>query len=153
MKNWSIILLSILTLIACKKEETKKSVLIEELAKSEWQKTSILVSADSVAPDTIPTISLASLSCNADNVWHFNATNNTFILDEGATKCDAANPQIKDQGSITDLNDGSQLKVDGSGTNEIWNIESRTASSFRVSYFARIGANQTRKFRVVFTKI
>jgi hypothetical protein len=152
MKNFSLILLSILTLFACKKEETKKSVLIEELAKSEWRKTSILVSADSVAPDTIPTISLASLSCNADNVWHFNATTNTFILDEGATKCDGANPQIKDQGVITDLNDGSQLRVEGSGTNEIWNIESRSASSFRVSYFARV-SSQTRKFRVTFTKI
>ena len=35
MKNFSLILLSILILFACKKEEDKKSVLIEELAKSE----------------------------------------------------------------------------------------------------------------------
>lgn len=152
MKNFSLILLSILTLFACKKEDTKKSVLIEELAKSEWRKTSILVSADSVAPDTIPNLTIASEACKADNIWKFNSNNNTFTLDEGSSKCGVSDPQIKDQGVITDLNDGSQLRVEGSGTNEIWNIESRSASSFRVSYFARV-SSQTRKFRVTFTKI
>jgi hypothetical protein len=152
MKNLCLMVLSILTLFACKKEEDNKSVLIEELAKSEWRKTSILVSADSIAPDTIPNIIIASEPCKADNIWKFDANNNTFTLDEGAIKCGVTDPQIKDQGAITDLNNGSQLKVEGSGTNEIWNIESRSANSFRVSYFGRV-ASQTRKFRVTFTKL
>jgi hypothetical protein len=152
MKNFSLIILSILTLFACKKEEDKKSVLIAELAKSEWRKTSILVSADSVAPDTIPNIIIASEACKADNIWKFNANNNTFQLDEGSSKCGVSDPQIKDQGAITDLENGSQLKVEGSGTNEIWNIESLSANSFRVSYFGRV-SSQSRKFRVTFTKI
>lgn len=152
MKNFSLILLSILILFACKKEEDKKSVLIEELAKSEWRKTSILYSADSIAPDTIPTFSPAVLLCKADNIWHFNATTNTFILDEGPSKCDVSDPQIKEEGSIEDLNNGSQLRVVGGTTNEIWEIESRSASSFHVSYFGKLGT-QTRKFRVTFTKI
>ena len=152
MKNFSLILLCILILFACKKEEDKKSVLIEELAKSEWRKTSILHSADSLAPDTIPTIASIILDCKADNIWHFNKETNTFILDEGATKCDASDPQIKEEGSIEDLNNGSQLRVVGGTTNEIWEIESRSATSFRVSYFGKLGT-QTRKFRVTFTKI
>ena len=152
MKNLCLMVLSILALFACKKEETKKSVLIEELAKSEWRKTSILVSADSIAPDTIPNIIIASEPCKVDNIWKFDANNNTFTLDEGASKCGVTDPQIKDQGAITDLNNGSQLKVAGTGTNEIWNIESLAANSFRVSYFGRV-ASQSRKFRVTFTKI
>ena len=153
MNKLFLICVTIIALVACKKEETKKSVLIEDLAKSEWRKTSILYSADSVAPDTMPTISPAVLVCKADNIWHFNATTNTFVLDEGATKCDVSDPQIKEEGSIEDINNnGSQLRVVGGTTNEIWEIESHTASSFRVSYFGKLGT-QTRKFRVTFTKL
>ena len=152
MKTTYFLILSLFAFFSCKKEEDKKSVLIEELSKSEWRKSSILYSADSVAPDTIPTISPAVLLCQADNIWHFNASTNTFVLDEGPTKCNAANPQIKDEGAIEDLGNGTRLRVEGGGTNEIWEIESRTSSSFRVSYFGKVGS-QTRKLRVTFSKI
>jgi hypothetical protein len=35
------------------------------------------------------------LSCNTDNTLTFN-TNNTGVVDEGATKCDPADPQTRD---------------------------------------------------------
>ena len=112
------------------------------------------MSVDSIV-DTVPTIDLfATLpTCKKDNVWHFDATNNTFTLDEGATKCDVADPQTKDQGTITEQNNGSQLRVAGTSTNEIWEIGSRTASVFNVSYFARNPSNKLVKFRVTFSKI
>lgn len=152
MKPISIILLFACALFACEKET--QPTLTEDLAKNDWSKTSILMSVDSIL-DTVPTIDLfATLSpCKKDNVWHFDATNNTFTLDEGATKCDAADPQTKDQGTITEQNNGSQLKVAGTTTNEIWEIESRTASVFHVSYFARNASNKLAKFRVTFSKI
>jgi hypothetical protein len=149
MKHLIFILITV-ALFACKKEE--QPTLTDELAKSDWRKTQVLVSADSIV-DTIPTIEIVVPDCKKDNIWRFNATNNTFILDEGATKCDAADPQIKDQGTITEQNNGAQLKVAGSGTNEIWEIESFTAFSFHVSYFARKPDNKLAKFRVTFSKI
>lgn len=147
-----IFVLTVGALFACKKEET--NTLTEELAKNSWQKTSILISADSIAPDTIPTIDVLSAkpTCAKDNIWSFNAESNTFTLDEGAEKCNPAEPQIKDQGIIEEQNNGTSLKVEGGGTNEIWEIESRSASSFRVSYFGRNAGKMT-KFRVTFTRI
>lgn len=151
--TYLFLILSVFALFACSKEKTP--TLTEELSKSSWQKTSILVSADSVAPDTIPTIDILSAraDCAKDNVWHFDATNNTFVLDEGATKCNASDSQIKDEGTIEELNNGTSLRVASDGTNEIWEIESRSASSFRVSYFARTASNKMAKFRVIFDKV
>jgi hypothetical protein len=142
----------ILTLMAfaCKKEDTTS--LTKELAKSRWQKTQILISADSIV-DTIPTIVVVSPTCKSDNIWSFDANNNTFTLDEGASKCDVSDPQIKDQGIIEEQNNGTRLLVDGEGTNEIWEINSFTSSSFRVSYFGRNASNQLVNFRVTFSKI
>lgn len=151
MKTVSFFILSVFLLFACKKED--QPTLTEDLAKSSWRKTQILISADSVAPDTIPSIEVISGACKADNIWSFNAENNTFTLDEGTTKCNIADPQIKDHGIIQEQDNGKKLLVDGDGTNEIWEIESFTASSFRVSYFGRNTSNKLAKFRVTFSKI
>ena len=154
MKNYFILLLSIVAFFACtKKDETS---LIETLSKNNWKKTSILISVDSTTAnpsDTIPNILVTPSDCAKDNEWIFIASNNTFKLDEGATKCNSGDPQIKDEGILEELNNGNSLRVDGNGTNEIWEIESRSASSFRVSYFAKNASNKTVKFRVTFSKI
>lgn len=71
-------------------------MLTKELAKVAGKKTQILISADSIL-DTIPTIEVISPSCKSDNIWSFDANNNTFTPDEGASKCDVSDPQIKDQ--------------------------------------------------------
>jgi hypothetical protein len=149
-KTAFVFILLTLMAFACKKEDT--SSLTKELAKSRWQKTQILISADSIL-DTIPTIEVFSPTCKSDNIWSFDANNNTFTLDEGASKCDVSDPQIKDQGIIEEQNNGSALRVASDGTNEIWEINSFTSSSFRVSYFGRNASNQLVNFRVTFTKI
>jgi hypothetical protein len=149
-KTAFVFILLTLMAFACKKEDS--SSLTKDLAKSRWQKTQILISADSIL-DTIPTIVVVSPTCKSDNIWSFDANNNTFTLDEGASKCDVSDPQIKDQGIIEEQNNGSALRVASDGTNEIWEIESRSASSFRVSYFARNASNKLVKFRVTFNKI
>lgn len=147
-----IFILAALALFACTKE--KQPTLTEELAKNDWRKTSILYSADSVAPDTVPTIAIIPADCKKDNIWHFDASNNTFQLLEGATKCNVSDPDIKDQGTITEQKNGAELRVAGTGTNEIWEIESRSATAFNVSYFARNQqTNKMAKFRVTFSKI
>ena len=95
MKTYFITILCLLVSFACTKE--KQATLTEELAKSKWQKTSVLISADSVAPDTIPVIDVLSArpDCAKDNVWSFNAESNTFVLDEGADKCNVSDPQFR----------------------------------------------------------
>lgn len=151
MKPTYFLILSLLVFFACKKED--QPTLTEDLAKNSWRKTQILISADSVAPDTIPSIEVISGACKADNIWSFNADNNTFTLDEGTTKCNISDPQIKDHGIIQEQDNGKKLLVDGDGTNEIWEIESFSAAAFRVSYFGRSASNKLVKFRVTFSKI
>jgi hypothetical protein len=140
----------VLTLLACTKEQEPS--LIERLAENDWRKMQILISLDSIS-DTIPTVEVINDDCRKDNFWTFSAESNTFQLLEGPTKCSPSDPDIKDQGIIEELNNGTQLRVEGGGTQEIWEIESFSASSFRVSYFARTGANKLAKFRVRFDKI
>jgi hypothetical protein len=92
------VLAIVLMVFACTKESTPS--LIDELAKSNWRKASILVSTDSVI-DTIPVVDILTSKpdCAKDNIWKFNAVTNTFQLDEGPTKCNVLDPDIKDQGN------------------------------------------------------
>lgn len=145
------VLAVVLMVFACTKESPS---LIDELAKNNWRKTSILVSTDSIV-DTIPVVDILTPKpdCAKDNIWKFNAATKTFELSEGPTKCNVSDPDIKDQGTIEEQNGGELMRVAGTGTNEIWEIESRTTEAFRVSYFARTAANKQAKFRVVFEKI
>ncbi len=154
MKKLILIAFAIIGMMACKKNETAS--FLDEIDGKQFKKTSILTSIDSItsnANDTIPVVVVTPSDCKKDNIWSFNKTAKSFTLDEGLTKCDVADPQIKDQGVITELNNGNSLRVAGTTTNEIWEIESRSASSFRVSYFAKNSDNVTVKFRVTFTTI
>jgi hypothetical protein len=148
--NPVLFLFALIITFACTKEE--EASLTERLAENDWRKMQILISADSIL-DTIPTLEVINDDCKKDNFWRFSAVSNTFQLLEGPTKCSPSDPDIKDQGVIEELNNGTQLRVSGGGTEEIWEIESLSASSFRVSYFARTGANKLAKFRVRFDKI
>jgi hypothetical protein len=146
-----LFVVALFAIIACKKE-SNPTTFLEEIDGKQFSKTLILNSIDSLI-DTIPVVTITPADCKKDNVWSFNKTTKRFVLDEGATKCDALDNQTKDQGAVEELNGGSQLRVIGGTTNEIWEIESRSASSFRVSYFARNGSNKLVKFRVTFTKL
>jgi hypothetical protein len=149
-KTAFVFILLTLMAFACKKEDT--SSLTKELAKSRWQKTQILISADSIL-DTIPTIEVVSPTCKSDNIWSFDANNNTFTLDEGASKCDVSDPQIKDQGIIEEQNNGSALRVACEGTNEIWEINRVHFFVSRVVILQEMLQIKLVKFRVTFNKI
>lgn len=154
MKKITIILLAVISAFACKK--TDSTSFLDEIDGKQFSKSTILNSTDSItgiAEDTIPIIPIIPQDCKKDNIWTFKKSNKSFKLDEGPTKCNPADAQTKDEGVIEELNNGTQLKVAGTGTNEIWNIESRTASSFQVSYFAKNASNKTVKFRVTFTQL
>jgi len=152
MKKFILIALAVISMIGCKKEETTETTFLDEIDGKQFSKTEILISLNDGA-DTVPNIPNIPVDCKKDNIWSFNKTAKTFTLDEGLTKCNISDPQIKEQGLIELINNGTSLRIAGTGTNEIWNIESRSASSFRASYFAKNSANETVKFRVVFTKI
>lgn len=156
MKKFILIITAIIFMVACKKEEANTPTFLDEIDGLQFSKTAILNSIDSITGnpnDTIPNIEIITADCKADNIWTFNKSNKTFTLDEGLLICNLGDPQIKEQGLVELLDNGTALRVAGTGTNEIWNIESRSASSFRVSYFAKNSSNETVKFRVVFTKL
>ncbi len=152
MQKLILITMAVFFMMACKKEETKTATFLDEIDGKQFNKTEILISLNDTE-DTIPNITVTPEPCKADNVWSFNKTDKTFTLDEGERKCLETDLQTKDEGRIELIENGNSLKVAGSGTNEIWNIESRSASSFRVSYFAKNTSNENVKFRVTFTKL
>ena len=152
MQKLILLTMAIIFMIACKKEETKTATFLDEIDGKQFNKTEILISLNDTE-DTIPNIPSVPADCKKDNIWIFNKTAKTFTLDEGPTKCNLSDPQIKEQGLVEELDNGNSLRVAGTGTNEIWNIESRSASSFRVSYFAKNSSNEMVKFRVTFTKL
>lgn len=156
MQKFILIITAVIFMMACKKEETKSPTFLDEIDGLKFSKTEILNSIDSITGnpnDTIPNIEVIPSDCNSDNFWTFNNAEKSFILDNGTNKCKIEDPQIIEQGLVELLDNGTALRVAGTGTNEIWNIESRTAASFRVSYFAKNGSNKMVKFRVTFTKL
>lgn len=104
--------LLILTLIcaviaACTKSDSSSPSGASILVNGKWQLTdvSVLIPGSSLSVsifDTIP-------ACVKDNFYTF-TSDSTVTLDEGATKCDASDPQTT-SGSWELLNNNTQLKT------------------------------------------
>ncbi len=71
--------------------------------------------------------------CWQDDLWVFSAENK-FRHEEGATKCNVADPQVYIQGSWTFEPDGKAIKIakDGSGES-IWTINELTSTSLKIT--------------------
>ena len=87
MKKLFLFLSAVVVLGACKKEDTP-AVTVDLLTAKPWQVSTVALS-DSGNP--IP-ISQFITACQLDNTYKFN-TDNTLLVDEGATKCNSSDPQ------------------------------------------------------------
>jgi hypothetical protein len=70
--------------------------------------------------------------CWKDDLWVFTAAGK-FTQEEGATKCNIADPQVYSQGTWKFEGDEKKVKINGSALGEqLWEINELTATSLKV---------------------
>lgn len=136
MKNIIIIVVLIFAISGCKKKETTPAKTKTELLTAHYWK----LTAMTVDPPLLTVTDLyAQMSpCAKDDIQKYN-TNNTVVYDEGATKCDAADPQTTT--SSWTFN-STETIITEDGENE--NVLNLTENELKLSYiFTDNGINYT----------
>jgi hypothetical protein len=116
------------------KEDVKQPTKTELLTAHYWQTTAITV--DPPLPyfgTTITDLFSQFENCDKDDIKKFN-TNNTIIYDEGATKCDPADPQTEN-GVWSFNSDETILTIDG----ESYKVLTLTSTQLKTSSVELIG--------------
>ena len=106
MKKKLLFLSAFLVLLAfgCKKDDP---TLIEVLQSGKWKIAGVKFNGT----DAISSIE----ACELDNFTRYN-TDNTYVVDEGATKCDSTDPQINEEGTYSISTDEKTLTLKNKGT-------------------------------------
>ncbi|MBI1228392.1 MAG: hypothetical protein GC192_24370 [Bacteroidetes bacterium] len=109
---------AVLLFNACKKDEKSKT---ELLTANCWVATAIIVDPPiSINGTTISDLYAQSDACDKDDIFCFKS-NGTFTNEEGATKCDDADPQVIETGTWT-FNQGETV-VSVSSNGDISEVE------------------------------
>jgi hypothetical protein len=123
--------------IGCSKDDTddvKQPTKTELLTAHYWQTTALTIDPPlSFGGTSISDIYAQLDNCEKDNIEKYN-TNNTIIFDEGATKCDPADPQTQTL-PWSFNSDETILTVDG----ESYKVLTLTSTQLKVSISEVIG--------------
>lgn len=92
MKRFSIplLLVAMIFVAGCSKESNLTKT---DLLSKAWKYKTFTAAAGALTVDVLSTLK----PCELDDIYRFNS-NKTFTVEEGATKCNAADPQIKESG-------------------------------------------------------
>jgi len=143
MKKPVILLaLFVLSLTACKKSDSggSSSAKATTLETGKWRITASSSVVEYGAPIGNQTVDLFNTfqSCQRDNLFIFN-TDMTTTTDEGATKCNAGDPQQTISGTWALLNGDTQLTVVASGTTITADILSFDNNGMQIRYVTYYG--------------
>lgn len=121
----SVLALSLIALLAfsgCQKDDPPPPPTKTELISRDWKATAMTA----VFPAPIGTVdALAQLqACERDNIIKVKA-DGTYIVDEGATKCNPADPQTVETGNWVFASNETKLTIMG----ETWDIVSLSATT------------------------
>ena len=125
-----LILTVVLLFTSCKKinttdEATVKSTLLL-LQNKNWKLTALTVTPGSSGTGTEDVYNTSMEACEKDNIYRFNS-GNVFILDEGLTKCDPADPQTEN--GTWDYNDAtSTLHFQNSTSSDDYTLKIKSIS-------------------------
>jgi hypothetical protein len=124
--------LAFLTVSSCKKEETKTETKTKtELLTAKTWKMNALVINPGITPipggPTITDLYASMKECGKDDTEKFN-TGGTGVADEGATKCDPADPQSTNF-TWSFLNNETQYKYD----DQVFNVIQLDATTLKTS--------------------
>jgi hypothetical protein len=131
MKKIIFVLFSVLIVagfVSCKKSSSSKSK-TEFLTQAGWKQTGGEVRTTTTAAWGVDPSFTSTPACQKDNVILFR-TNNTVENNEGATKCNAADPQIVFTGSWAFQDNESKISVMG----DVVAIEQLDDQTLRITY-------------------
>lgn len=113
LKNYFFILVAILLIQACsKKDETPAAVTKTTLISKTWLVTTATVSP--AIPGIGSNLLAGATACDLDDITVFNA-NASYTIEEGATKCNASDPQVYERGTWRFINNETQLETTETG--------------------------------------
>ena len=131
MKQTKYALLLLLATVACSKKKddpTPPATRAMMLSAKKWQLRSSTIEAPG---QQLVDIYAQLGSCSKDDFEQFSLPN-TFIYDEGPTKCGPADPQIQ-VGVWALTNNDTELTITAAGSSETFKITELTESSLKVS--------------------
>jgi hypothetical protein len=136
MKNQIIRLTGILTVSlllivsSCSKNDEPSATKAQMIARN-WKQTDLLASQAGT-----PAVSIFDTffePCNKDDIWQFKA-DGTYIVVEGASKCDAADPDTVSTGTWQLTDNDTKIIIDDAGEPaQTLNIVELTNTSFKLS--------------------
>ncbi|MCF8459064.1 MAG: lipocalin family protein [Bacteroidales bacterium] len=121
---------SFLIVSSCKKDDDDPVNKKATLTANSWKLSAMTV--DPAFPFIGSNIYLWLEDCSKDDLMTFNE-NGTYTNDEGATKCDDADPQIVEQGSWAFNTDETQLIMTDSDTTYTNTIVSLSSSKLKMT--------------------
>ncbi|MCF8364949.1 MAG: lipocalin family protein [Bacteroidales bacterium] len=122
------------TSVSCKKDEDDSpQTKTDQITGKNFVVTAMLISP-AVEYNGIEISDFYSImpSCTKDDITIFN-TNGTATFDEGATKCDAGDPQTT-SGTWAFLENETRLSVTSDGETEVYNIVELSESKLKISF-------------------
>lgn len=123
-------LVAVSAVVACSKKGSDPQPLTRTqlLTAQKWR-----VSSATIASPGQPTIDLTALSppCKLDDYVQF-ATPSTYVVDEGATKCDSRDPQTQ-LGTWAFANNDTQLSISYTGDTYTATVDELTASALKLT--------------------
>jgi hypothetical protein len=130
MKLQRLFLLLILvgTTFSCGKKDPQPASRTELLVAKKWQVRSAVYQEAGFPDQDVYALSPA---CSRDDYEQFN-TPNTFVYDEGATKCSASSPQTR-VGVWALFNNDTQLAITDDGFRTTYTIDELTDKSLKIS--------------------
>jgi hypothetical protein len=136
MKNYIVKLTGILTLAllvivsSCSKNDEPSASKAQMIARN-WKQTDLL--ASQAGTPAVSVFDTFFEPCNKDDIWQFKS-DGTYTVVEGASKCDAADPDTVTTGTwqLTD-NDTKIIIDDASEPAQTLNIVELTSTSFKLS--------------------
>jgi hypothetical protein len=150
MKKLILVVLSAsLSLVACKKDDSlpdpnnnnnNNNNTSSTLTVGSWKMVSSMSVIEYPAPVGTQTVDLFVLMqpCVQDNLYIFNA-NNTTTSDEGATKCNASDPQQKTAGTWALINNNTKLQITENSTSVTADILTLNSSTLELRYVTTYG--------------
>lgn len=100
-----------------------------------WKITQLVITTNLGSVDQIPT----TATCDADDIFRFR-DDATYVREEGASKCNASDPQIVDQGTWS--KDGNTFTWDG----DTFTVEELNRQTFKIKASNSSGASVTVTF-------
>ncbi|HLO81363.1 MAG TPA: lipocalin family protein [Chitinophagaceae bacterium] len=116
---------------SCSKDDSKPAVSKAQMIARNWKQTDLLASQAG-----LPAVSIFDTfyqPCNKDDIWQFKA-DGTYIVVEGASKCNAADPDTVSSGTwqLTD-SDTKIIIDDASEPAQTLNIVELSTTTFKLS--------------------